>query len=238
MAQEASGVYWNAARSIWYPTKWVAGPHRFLGVEHVPKEGPALAVANHISYLDPIYTGIYFDKLGRIPRFLAKEAVFRMPVVGRLATRLGQIPVRRGSSDAVDSLREADKALNDGHIVLIYPEGTITADPDHWPMRAHTGAARLALDHPDVPVIPLAHWNTQLIYDHYNGKKFRPFPRKRVVVQAGAPVDLSAFRGVPANGETLRLVTDHLMTAVRDVLAAVRGEPAPAEFHSRRKDRG
>lgn len=238
MAQEASGVWWNAARAIWYPTKWLAGPHLFTGQEHVPSEGPALVVANHISYLDPIYTGIYFDKMGRIPRFLAKEAVFRIPVVGMLATRLGQIPVYRGSSDAVDSLRAADQALRDGHIVLIYPEGTITRDPDHWPMRAHTGAARLALDHPDVPVIPMVHWNTQLIYDHYNGKKFRPLPRKRVIVQAGPPVDLTELRATPRNGDTLRVVTDHLMVAVRDVLAAVRGEPAPTEFHRRQKDRG
>jgi 1-acyl-sn-glycerol-3-phosphate acyltransferase len=238
VAQEASGAWWNAARAVWYPTKWIAGPHLFLGQEHVPLDGPALAVANHISYLDPIYTGIYFDRLGRIPRFLAKDAVFRIPVVGRLARELGQIPVYRGSSDAVDSLREADKALAAGHIVLIYPEGTITRDPDHWPMRAHTGSARLALDNPEVPVIPLAHWNTQLIYDHYNGRKFRPFPRKRVVVQAGPPVDLSAFRDLPRTGDTLRAVTDHLMAAVRDVLAEVRGEQAPTEFHRRQIDRG
>lgn len=238
MAQEASGGYWNAARAIWYPTKWIAGPHLFVGQEHVPLDGPALAVANHISYLDPIYTGIYFDKIGRIPRFLAKDAVFRMPVVGRLARELGQIPVYRNSSDAIDSLREADRALAAGHIVLIYPEGTITRDPNHWPMRAHTGSARLALDNPDVPVIPVAHWNTQLIYDHYNGRKFRPLPRTRVIVQAGPPVDLSAFRDLPRTGDTLRAVTDHLMGAVRDVLADVRGEQAPTEFHRRQTDRG
>ncbi|HEY0639269.1 MAG TPA: lysophospholipid acyltransferase family protein [Pseudonocardiaceae bacterium] len=235
-AQEARGIWWNAARAIWYPTKWLAGPHRFLGTEHVPRTGPALVVANHISYLDPIYTGIYFDKIGRIPRFLAKDAVFRMPLVGPLATRLGQIPVYRDSSDAVDSLREADRALREGHIVAIYPEGTITRDPAFWPMRAHTGAARLAMDH-DVPVIPLAHWGTQRIYDHYNGKRFRPLPRTRVIVQAGPPIDLSALRGRPKNGDSLRQATDHLMTAVRDLLAQVRGETPPAEFHPRRSDR-
>lgn len=237
MANEASGGWWMGARSIWYPVKWLSGPHLFLGMEHVPVEGPALVVANHISYIDPIYTGIFFDKAKRIPRFLAKDGVFRIPVVGMLATKLGQIPVYRGGSDAVDSLREADKALQRGHIVLIYPEGTITRDPDFWPMRAHTGAARLALDH-DVPIIPVAHWNTQLIYDHYNGKKYRPFPRKRVTVQAGAPVDVSAFREGPRTHDTLRRLTDHLMGAVRDVLAEVRGEPAPAQFYRRPSDRG
>jgi 1-acyl-sn-glycerol-3-phosphate acyltransferase len=241
--QETRGVWWNMARAIWYPVKWLSGPHVFLGQEHIPAEGPALVVANHISYLDPIYTGVFFDKIRRIPRFLAKDEVFRLPVVGKLARELGQIPVYRGSIDAVDSLDAAHRALENGHIVVVYPEGTITRDPDFWPMRARTGAARLALDH-DVAVIPVAHWNTQLIYDHYNGKKYRPFPRKRVIVQAGGPIDLSAFRDREKTGELLRRVTDHMMSAVREVLVTVRGEPAPVEFYQpqrvdlREKDAG
>jgi 1-acyl-sn-glycerol-3-phosphate acyltransferase len=79
-------------------------------------------------------------------------------------------------------------------------------------------------------VIPLVHWNTHLIYDHYNGRKFRPLPRKRVVVRAGEPVDLSAFRGCARTGELLRQVTDHIMGALRDLLAEGRGEAPPAEL--------
>lgn len=232
LQDESRGMWWNVARAVWYPVKWVSGPHCFLGLEHIPAEGPALVVANHISYLDPIYTGIFFDKTPRLPRFLAKDAVFRMPVVGKLATELGQIPVRRGSAEAVDSLREADRSLEKGQVVAIYPEGTITRDPDFWPMRGRTGAARLAVEH-DVPVIPLVHWNTQLIYDHYNGKKFRPFPRKRVIVRAGPPIDMSAFRGKGRGGELLRQATDHLMFGLRDLLAEVRGEQPPAQLHPR-----
>lgn len=237
VAQEASRFWWNSARSVFYPVKWLAGPSLFVGLDQVPTTGPALVVANHISYIDPVYTATFVDTAGRMPRFLAKDAVFRMPVIGKMATELGQIPVYRGSSDAVDSLHEAEKALQRGHVVLIYPEGTITRDPDFWPMRARTGAARLALDN-DVPIIPVAHWNTQLIYDHYNGKKFRPFPRRRVIVQAGAPVDISKYRSAPRDGDTLRALTDHLMGAVRDVLSAVRGQPAPEEFYQPRKEPG
>lgn len=234
VAQETRGLWWNLARGVWYPTKWIAGPHTFVGMEHIPTTGPVLAVANHISYLDPIYTGVFFDRAGRVPRFLAKEAVFRMPVVGKLATELGQIPVRRGGSEAVDSLREADKALANGHLVAIYPEGTVTRDPAFWPMRAHTGAARLALDH-DVPVIPIAHWGTQRIYDHYHGKKFRPFPRTRVVLRAGPPIDVSELRARPRSGEQLRETTHVIMSTLRDLLAEVRGEEPPAEFHPRHR---
>jgi 1-acyl-sn-glycerol-3-phosphate acyltransferase len=235
-------VWWNTARVLFYPTVWVSGGHLFLGREHLPKQGPALVVANHISYIDPIYTSTFIDSVGRLSHFLAKDAVFRLPVIGKLASELGQIPVYRGSTEAVDSLSAAGKALEDGHVVVIYPEGTITRDPRFWPMRARTGVARLALEH-DVPVIPVVHWNTHLIYDHYHGKKYRPFPRKRVVVSAGGPVDVSAFRekyrDQRHNGDLLRELTDHLMGAVRDVLADVRDEPAPVKFYQpQRKDRG
>jgi 1-acyl-sn-glycerol-3-phosphate acyltransferase len=237
-AYETGGPWWNTARVVWYPVKWLSGPHEFVGLQNIPASGPAMVVANHISYLDPIYTGVFFDKAHRVPRFLAKDTVFKMPLVGKLARELGQIPVYRGSKEAIASLHAADAALQRGHVVVIYPEGTITRDPDFWPMRAHTGAARLVLDN-DVPVIPMAHWNTHLIYDHYHGKKFRPFPRKRVVVRAGGPIDLSEFRGMPRGGELLRAVTDQLMRSVRDLLAQVRGEPAPAEFFQRpQRDRG
>jgi 1-acyl-sn-glycerol-3-phosphate acyltransferase len=236
------GVWLNTARALFYPTMWLASSHRFLGLENIPAEGPALVVGNHVSYIDPLYTAVFLDRAHRLPHFLAKDSVFRLPVIGKLANELEQIPVYRGSAEAVDSLTAAGKSLDNGHIVVIYPEGTITRDPDFWPMRARTGAARLALDHAvdgAVPVIPLVHWNTQLVYDHYHGKKFRPLPRKRVVVSAGGPIDLSTFRGRERTGDLFRQVTDHLMSSVRDVLADLRGEPAPAEFFQvQRRDRG
>ena len=233
------GVWWKTARGLFYPAMWLSGRRMFFGREHMPTDGPALLVANHISYVDPLFTAVFVDSTGRLPHFLAKDSVFRLPVIGKLARELEQIPVYRGSAEAVDSLSAAGKALEDGHVVVIYPEGTITRDPKFWPMRARTGAARLALDH-DVPIIPVAHWGTQLLYDHYHGKKFRPLPRKRIVVSAGGPVDLSAYRGKDRSGELLRQVTERLMGSVRDVLADVRGEPAPDEFyhHQQQKDRG
>jgi 1-acyl-sn-glycerol-3-phosphate acyltransferase len=140
----------------------------------------------------------------------------------------GQIPVRRGSPEAGDSLRYAEQALAEGKAVLIYPEGTITRDPDHWPMVAHTGVARLAL-RSGVPVVPVVHWGTQRVYDHY-GKRLRPWPRTDVIVRAGAPVDLSDFRQRPVDQPLLREATDRVMGGVRDLLAEVRREQAPVGF--------
>ncbi len=95
-------------------------------------------------------------------------------------------------------------------------------------MVAHTGVARLAL-HADVPVVPVAHWGTHRIYDHY-GRRFRPLPRTEVIVRAGTPVDLSEFRRRSVDGPLLREATDRVMDGVRRLLAEVREEPAPAGF--------
>ncbi|MGH3822987.1 MAG: lysophospholipid acyltransferase family protein [Pseudonocardiaceae bacterium] len=213
---------------VCYPLSRLLGRRRFEGLEHIPEIGPVLVAGNHISYLDPIYTGVFVHRRGRIPRFMAKQDLFRVPVIGRVMAGAGQIPVRRGSAEASDSLRSAEQALAAGQAVLIYPEGTVTRDPDHWPMVAHTGVARLAL-HADVPVVPVAHWGTHRIYDHY-GKRFRPLPRTDVIVRAGAPVDLSDLPRRPVDGAVLREATDRVMHAVRALLAEVRQEPAPAEF--------
>jgi 1-acyl-sn-glycerol-3-phosphate acyltransferase len=95
-------------------------------------------------------------------------------------------------------------------------------------MVAHTGVARLAL-HADVPVVPVVHWGTHRIYDHY-AKRFRPLPRTDVIVRAGPPVDLSDFQRRPVNQSLLREATDRVMGRVRTLLAEVRQQPAPAEF--------
>ena len=237
MVREKGGFWLGVAASLFYPVQWATGHRRFLGEQHIPKTGPAIIVCNHISYLDPVYTAVFVHQAGRIPRFMAKHTVMDLPFIGRLARRLDQIPVYRGGGEAKESLRAAIDALDKGRTVIIYPEGTITRDPDFWPMRAHTGVARLALER-DVPVIPVVHWNTHLVYDHYHGKKFRPLPRKTVVTQAGPPIDLSALRGRPVDGQLVREVTDHIMRSVRDLLAQVRGETAPERFFQPQRDRG
>jgi 1-acyl-sn-glycerol-3-phosphate acyltransferase len=142
----------------------------------------------------------------------------------------GGIPVYRGSAEAGNSLRAAHRALREGKVVVIYPEGTITKDPTGWPMKARTGAARLALEN-DVPIIPAARWGTNDIWDGYT-RKFRPFPRKKVITVLGDPMDLSAYRGRQLSSALLREVTDLMMTEVRALLADVRGEAPPAAFFS------
>jgi 1-acyl-sn-glycerol-3-phosphate acyltransferase len=226
------GGFWIAFCAVFfYPIGWLTGRSRYEGREHIPATGGALIVANHISHLDPVFSGLIVHRARRVPRFLAKHSLWKTPVLGWALAGSEQIPVYRESADAQQSLRAGTQALQDGKIVIIYPEGTITRDPDGWPMHSRTGVARLALT-ADVPVVPMVHWGTSRVLDMYS-KRFRPFPRGEIVVRCGPPVDLSAYRGRPIDAVVLREVTDLLMTRVRELLAEVRREPAPAAFYRR-----
>ncbi|MGM1065374.1 lysophospholipid acyltransferase family protein [Saccharothrix sp. Mg75] len=233
MAREKGGFWVGFAAVVFYPATTAMARRRVEGGEHLPREGGALVVMNHVSHLDPVYDAVFTHRQGRVPHFLAKHGLWNVPVLGSVLRGARQIPVYRGTADAQQSLRAAHDALEQGMVVIIYPEGTITRDPDGWPMTSRTGVARLALEH-DVPVLPAARWGTRDVYDHYR-RKFRPFPRKTVVTKVGAPVDLSAHRGRPQNLALLREVTDLLMGEVKGLLAEVREEQAPDGFYSAKK---
>jgi 1-acyl-sn-glycerol-3-phosphate acyltransferase len=130
----------------------------------------------------------------------------------------------------------AKAALDAGDLVVIYPEGSVTRDPQWWPMQARSGVARLALT-TDAVVLPVAQWGPQRVHD-YHAKRLRLRLRTPADYLVGEPVDLSAQRarvraGQPMTGELLREVTDLLMVQVRTQLGELRGEQPPAEFHPR-----
>ena len=200
---------------------------RWLGGEHVPAEGGCVLVANHISHLDPLTFAHFVYAHGRLCRFLAKAGVFDAPVVGRIVRSAKQIPVYRLTSDASQSFTAAVAAVRVGECVVVYPEGTITRQPDLWPMAGKTGAARIALAS-SAPVIPVAQWGVQNILAPY-AKTPKLFPRKVVTVKAGPPVELDDLRSQEVTPELLREATDRIMDDVTRLLEEVRGERAPQE---------
>src|SRR5689334_19720042 len=143
-------------------------------MEYVPATGPAIIVANHLSHADPLVLAHYVFDAGRWPVFLAKAGVFRIPVLGRWLRAVEQTPVERGTVEAVKALDAAAEAIRGGKCVLIYPEGTTTREPDLWPMRGKTGAARLWLD-TGAPVVPVVMWGPQRLFDPRT-RKLRPVP--------------------------------------------------------------
>jgi 1-acyl-sn-glycerol-3-phosphate acyltransferase len=109
------------------------------GSEHVPRNGPVLLVANHSSFLDPPLVG------GVAPRplsFMAKAELFRVPLLGPLISRLNARPVRREGADA-SALRTALRILQEGGVLLMFPEGT--RGPEGMLREPKPGAAMLAV---------------------------------------------------------------------------------------------
>ena len=103
----------------------------WLGTEKIPKSGGVVLYSNHVSYIDALVFAHYLFENGRAPRFIGKEAVFKIPVVGWVLHKAEQIPVKRESNSAAEALAAAIDALKMGHAIGIYPEGTLTRDPNH-----------------------------------------------------------------------------------------------------------
>jgi 1-acyl-sn-glycerol-3-phosphate acyltransferase len=124
-------------------------------------------------------------KGGRRPRFLAKEELFRIPLVGRALRGAGQIPVRRGTAGR-PPLARAEDALARGEVVVIYPEGTVTTRPDHLPMGAKTGAIRLSLA-TGIPITPMASWGSAAVWQKSGRGSLKP--GRPVWLKCGLPYD-------------------------------------------------
>jgi 1-acyl-sn-glycerol-3-phosphate acyltransferase len=208
--------------SAFFKLRW-----RHLDRMPAPEQGGVLVAINHLSHADTILMARLVWSSGRVPRFMIKSGVFDWPVIGYMMRGSRQIPVYRGTADAAQSLREAVTALERGEAVVIYPEGTTTKDPDNWPMQAKTGIARLVLLCPDTPVVPIGQWGPHRM----GGFSWRRVGRRRPsLASVGEPLDLSRVRGKEPTGAILREITDEIMGAVRDEVAALRGEPAPEQF--------
>jgi 1-acyl-sn-glycerol-3-phosphate acyltransferase len=198
------------------------------GMENLPTDRGFIAAANHMTEVDPVTVAHFLWDQGFAPRILAKDSLFRVPVLGHLLEQIGAIPVARATSSAAQSLDAAGEALAAGECVLVFPEGTLTRDPDLWPMVAKSGVARLALA-TGAPVVPISQWGSHLLLGPY-GRVLHPVPRKRVSVVAGPAVDLSDLHGDGAPAAAARAATARIMTAVPAGLAELRGETPPVGF--------
>jgi 1-acyl-sn-glycerol-3-phosphate acyltransferase len=195
--------------------------------DKIPRSGAFVLSPNHLTNLDPVIVGRVLWKLGRAPRFLAKASLFGVPFLGWLLRKSGQVPVQRtGAVRGSDPLAAGESIAQKGLAVVVYPEGSLTRDPEFWPMRGKYGAVRMALE-VGVPLIPAAHWGDQKILPPSGG--FHPFPRKTVTVKFGDPVDLSKFAGRQVDTVVLQEATALLMQAITDLLGELRGETPSAE---------
>lgn len=202
---------------------------------NLPSTGPVIVVSNHISYFDPPNLAHYLVWSGRWPRALGKADFWRVPILGWLARATGQIPVERGTERAKDALVHAREALNRGECVVIYPEGTVTADPEVWPMTPRPGAARLALA-TGVPVVPVGQWGAHLVMPGKRPGWPKLRPRRTVSFRCGAPVELSDLYG-RTDSEAEVVASARIMASLTELVIQLRGEPAPVDVYDIRVGR-
>lgn len=206
---------------------------RWQGTEHLPETGAAIACGNHLSAYDPFGYGHLLQASGVAPRFLAKEVLFHLPVLGALLRGARQIPVRRGTSRSSDALADARTALERGELLMIFPEGTYTRDRELWPMQARLGAARLALE-TGAPLLPIATWGGRALWPV--GSPFpRPRPGRHVQMLVGEPYTVTRRDGETTQQAALR-VTEELMGRITALLGQLRGQQPPAVLHDGRYD--
>jgi 1-acyl-sn-glycerol-3-phosphate acyltransferase len=118
------------------------------GLEIVPERGPLLVVPNHDSQWDPVLVGLALRPRRRL-RFLARASLWRIPGLGPILHRMGQIPIRRGAGDAA-ALEDAVAALRSGEAVCVFAEGGLSWGES---LRARSGAGRLAQACPGARIV-------------------------------------------------------------------------------------
>lgn len=200
---------YGLARVLAYPLRLVFRiPQQGFG--HVPRQGPVILAANHVSFLDPLMILWLGERTHRKIRFLAMAELWQSRLLHFFLVHTKQIPVARESSLAGGSLANAARALRDGECVCIFPEGGISADLE--PMAAKTGVARLAASS-GVPVTPVGTWGGHRLYTKGRPRRLRP--GVAITVVAGPPVVVTATDDVFE-------ATDRIMAAVADCVATAR----------------
>lgn len=217
------------------PLLMVVTRRDWRGAEKLPRGGYVLA-PNHISHVDPILLAHFMVDHGVTPRYLAKDTLFDLRLIGAIVRGAEQIPVHRSTAGAAESLRTAVESVEAGQVVTIYPEGTITRDPDLWPMSSRTGAVRVALAS-GKPLVPVAQWGAQDMLWPYS-KRLRLLPRKTIHVHVGDPIDLTDFEGRELTEDLLHEATDRLVDTLTAMLGEIRGElPSGSRFDVRSLER-
>lgn len=180
---------------------------RFIGLEKIPRAGPVIIAANHISYLDPLCHGMMIVFAHRKVRFFAKSELWRNAFLRWVLTNAHQIPVERGTGET-GPVEKAIEVLGRDEVVTIYPEATITTSDDLTPMRGKTGVARVVLQ-TGAPVVPVAVWGSHWVKPKHRKPVWKL--RRTIMLNAGDPMRFPEYLGRVDDAEARREVTDRIM---------------------------
>ncbi len=175
---------------------------RLKGRYHIPRRGPYIIAANHLSWTDiPLIPSFIPGKVV----FMAKEEAFHGKV-GWLVRFLGAFPVRRGEGDR-QAIRAAGEQLKQGKVFFIFPEGH--RSDSHALIRAHAGLGMIAL-RADVPILPVAIWGSE--------KALKKFGTE-VNIAFGEPIHFKP-KGAKVTREDIEFATDETMRRIAAMLPA------------------
>src|SRR5512145_2028219 len=209
-------MLFSIIRLIAYPLFRVLFSVEHRGVENVPEEGAVIIAGNHPSYLDPLLVGL---PIKRTIRFMAWDALFKVPLLGQIIKAVGAFPVdiRKGRGEA--AYREALRVLENGDALGIFPEGQRSDQAAMGDLRA--GVARLAVE-TGAPIVPVTIGGAMRAWP-----KWKLLPRSaRIVVRYHEPICLSEEERAAnlENREFQRQVTERVAMSVnRSLLPSIRG---------------
>lgn len=171
-----------------------------IGLENIPSEGGAILCANHRSQLDMLFLCY---RLKRWVFWMAKDELFKIPVLGKFFLALGAFPVKRGKGD-VGSIKASYKLLEEGKILGIFPQGTRVKNHTKGEVKIKSGAAMIAIGS-RVPIIPAAIVGGYL-----------PFTKINIIY--GKPFYPSVEEGKKHTKEDLRKISQEIMEKIYSLM--------------------
>ena len=171
---------------------------RVTGKENVPREGPVLVVANHMTLIDPPLLSV---SLGRYAQIMAKEELFRTRASNYFMSGLGAFPVYRGRLDR-QAMRVAERVLADGGALVVFPEGQRSRNRQL--QHASAGATLIAL-RSGVPIVPAGITGTERVSGMWSVLR-----RPRLTVNFGRPFHLPPVNTRSDRAECTRCIMEHI----------------------------
>lgn len=198
-------ILWLAKRAF-----WLLGGYRVSGIERVPPEGPVIIAPNHLSFLDPPLAACAQP---RCLFFMAKEELFKVPMLGTLIRSVRAFPVRRGDNDT-EAIRKAIEVLRAGCALLVFPEGT---RGDGTALGAISPGIAMLAKRSNAVVVPVGMNGTQKAWPR--GQKFPK--RARMRVQIGQPFKYSEIATESEEKSNREKFASELATRIADACAQV-----------------
>lgn len=184
-------TFYEIARAI-IRTSLKIKSYKVEGLEHFPARGPVIVAANHVSFWDPVLVGC---ALQRQIYFMAKEELFKIPIFGKLLTKLGAFPVKRGQGD-IAAIRKSLAILKEGKVLGIFPEGTRSKSGEI--QEAMSGIV-LIMEKSKAPIVPVKVYGTKGLLSQKRGEVGVIIGQPIFAEKLKVPEDVENRRGWLAN---------------------------------------